>query len=148
MEKNKLIDLFTRATHQLAAATKAFWQRRASVSEIDRLDGQEMTCLVRDLGISAEEIRVLAATDKSAADLLIRRMQTLGLDPTRVDHAVMRDLQRCCSKCTEKGLCIHELEDQPREPTWPQYCPNEQTLAALTTQAPSGEPACAPEKRT
>jgi len=145
MEKNKLVDFLARATHQFSAATKALWQRKASVSEINRLDGQEMTCLARDLGVSAEEIRTLAATDKSAADLLVRRMQTLGLDPTRVDHAVMRDLQRCCSKCTDKGLCIHELEDQPRDPTWPQYCPNEQTLAALTTQSASREHTYAPK---
>ena len=147
MEKNRLVDFLARATHQLSAAAKAFWQRQASVDEIDRLDSQQMTCLAQDLGVSAEELRALAATDKSAADQLVRRMQTLGLDPARVDHAVMRDLQRCCSRCTEKGLCIHELEDQPRDPRWPQYCPNEQTLAALTTQAAGGEPACAPAKR-
>jgi Family of unknown function (DUF6455) len=143
MEKLKYF--LARAAHQLSAATKAFWQRQASVNEIDRLDGQDLTFLARDLGIPADEIRALAATDKNAADLLVRRMQTLGLDPTRIDHALMRDLQRCCSKCTEKGLCIHELEDRPRDPTWPQYCPNKQTLAALTTQVAS-EPACAPTK--
>jgi len=82
MQMNKLIDLLARATHQLTAATKALWQRRASVGEIDRLDSQEKTCLAQDLGISVDEVRALAATDKSAADLLIRRMQTLGFDPS------------------------------------------------------------------
>jgi hypothetical protein len=59
-------------------------------------------------------------------------MATLGLDPTKLDGAVMRDLQRGCSLCRDKQLCVHELEDKPREPTWPKYCPNEHTLAALS----------------
>ena len=140
---NRLAGLFVTIQRQLTATAKAFWQRRASVDEIDRLGPQEMRCLVRDLGVSADEIRLLAAKDRNAADLLYRRMETFGLDPAHVDSAVMRDLQRGCSKCIDKGLCVHELEDRPREPTWPSYCPNEQTLAALTEeQATSDTPRC------
>jgi hypothetical protein len=43
----------------------------------------------------------------------------------------MRDLQRCCSMCRDKTLCVHELEDKPRQAMWPKYCPNEYTLACL-----------------
>ena len=131
MTRNSLVDLFVSGAHQLTAAAKAFWRRRASVSEIDRLGTLEAICLARDLGISADELRLLAAQDKDAADLLVRRMETLGLDPARIDPTVLHDLQRCCSKCADKGLCVHELEDHPRDPAWPRYCPNEQTLAAL-----------------
>src|SRR5262249_4151712 len=94
----------------------------------------ELAHIARDLGISPDELHVLAAQDKSAADLLLRRMETLRLDPTQVDSAVVRDLQRCCSKCKDKVLCAHELEDRPRKAMWPKYCPNEQTLAALTEE--------------
>lgn len=142
---DRLVGLFAAAQRQLTAAAKAFRQRRASVDEIDRLGPQETRCLARDLGVSADDLRVLAAKDRNAADLLYRRMQTVGLDPARVDRAVMRDLQRGCSQCLDKGLCVHELEDRPREPTWPKYCPNEQTLAALTQeQAPPDAPCCEP----
>jgi hypothetical protein len=58
-------------------------------------------------------------------------MATLGLDPTILDDRVMHDLQRCCSLCRDKARCVHELEDKPTEATWPQYCPNEHTLATL-----------------
>ena len=140
---NKLAGLLVTIQRQLTATAKAFWQRRASVDEIDRLGTQETRCLARDLGISADEIRLLAAKDRNAADLLYRRMETIGLDPAQVDSAVMRDLQRGCSKCIDKGLCVHELEDRPREPTWPRYCPNEQTLDALTQeQATPATPRC------
>jgi hypothetical protein len=61
---------------------------------------------------------------------------------------VMRDLQRCCSKCKDKGRCVHELEDHPREPLWPKYCPNEQTLAALTEEQSSAPSQSAPAPLT
>jgi|SRR5262245_34131674 len=132
MVLNKLANLFVVGWHQLTDAAVASWQRRASVKEIDNMDTQEVRCIARDLGVSPFEMRTLAAKGKNAADLLVRRMNTLGLDPAQVDLAVMHDLQRCCSICMQKGLCIHELEDKPRPATWPEYCANEQTLTALT----------------
>ena len=131
MLHNKLTNFLTATWHQLTTATNNLRQRSVAIHEIEHLDPQETRCLVQDLGIPAGELRILAAKDKNAADLLARRMETLGLDPARVDSAVMRDLQRCCSKCKDKGRCVHELEDHPREPLWPKYCPNEQTLGAL-----------------
>jgi hypothetical protein len=80
------------------------------------------------------ELRILANHDKNAADLLYRRMDQLRLDRNHVDIAVLRDLQRCCSNCDLKKLCAHELEDKPKGAIWPKYCPNEQTLVALTSE--------------
>jgi Family of unknown function (DUF6455) len=136
MKQNKWTDMLVSPWRHLTAAFKAFWQRRASVNEIDRLGAAETRHLARDLGLSSDELRLLAATDRSAADLLGRRMDTLGLEPAHVDSMVMRDLQRCCSQCTDKVLCVHELEDRPRQAAWPKYCPNEQTLGALIIERP------------
>jgi hypothetical protein len=122
---------------QIIDASKAFWQRRAAINELACLSASEVACIGRDLGISAAELRVLASRNKEAADLLIRRMETLRLEPSRVDPSVMRDLQRCCSNCDSKQLCVHELEDKPKGATWPKYCPNEQTIKALMNQAAS-----------
>ena len=131
---DKLENLFVTGWHQLMGMAAAWRRRRASVKDIEKLDTQEVRCIARDLGISPVEIRTLTAKGENAADLLVRRMKTIGLEPGQVDVAVMRDLQRCCSICTQKGLCIHELEDKPRGVTWPKYCPNEQTLTALTDE--------------
>jgi len=136
MLRKKLTDLLTTASRQLAIVADSLRRRRASVDEIDRLDAQVKTCLARDLGIPADDIRAMATKDRSAADLLLRRMATLGLDPARTDPMTMRDLQRCCSLCRDKQLCVHELDDKPREPTWPKYCPNEPTLTALSSRDP------------
>jgi len=136
---DKLENLFVTGWHQLVDTAVAWRRRRASVKEIEKMDTQDVRCIARDLGISPVEIRTLTAKGENAADLLVRRMKTIGLEPGQVDVAVMRDLQRCCSICTQKGLCIHELEDKPRGATWPKYCPNEQTLTALTDeQSPDG----------
>ena len=123
----KLLRLF-------AEAGKAFWTRRAASNELANCDAVELARVAQDLGISAADLRVLASRDKTAADLLNRRLETLRLDPTNVDPVLMRDLQRCCSNCDSKQLCAHELEDKPKGASWPKYCPNEATIAALTTK--------------
>jgi hypothetical protein len=118
----------------VAEVVKAFWRRRAAVCELADCDASEVAHIAQDLGISTADLCLLATQDERAADLLNRRLETLRLDLTGVDPTVMHDLQRCCSNCDSKPLCAHELEDKPRAATWPQYCPNEQTIAALTSE--------------
>jgi len=131
MKQAEIPRLLREFRNRLAERAKAIWQGHKSASEVARLGRPEATCIARDLGISTDDLRALAGKDKNSAELLVRRMATLGLDPAKLDAAVMHDLQRCCSLCRDKQLCVHELEDKPREPTWPKYCPNEHTLAAL-----------------
>ena len=113
---------------------KAFRARRAAVNELANCGDSELARIAQDLGISAADLRTLASRDKTAADLLYRRLESLRLDPSSIDPILMRDLQRCCSNCDSKQLCAHELEDKPKGASWPKYCPNEQTIAALTTK--------------
>jgi uncharacterized protein YjiS (DUF1127 family) len=130
MASNSFVEL----TQRLIEASKNWARRRASVNEVTALDSEELSCIAHELGISTGELRVLANHDKNAADLLYRRMEQLRLDRNHIDIAVLRDLQRCCSNCDLKRLCAHELEDKPKGAVWPEYCPNEQTLVALTSE--------------
>src|ERR1041385_6872006 len=82
---------------QFVDTVKAMWRRKASVNEIVRLDQQEAARISRDLGISTHDLYALVGEGKNAADLLVRRITTLGLEPKKLDHAIMHDLQRCCS---------------------------------------------------
>jgi hypothetical protein len=106
-------------------------ERRARTIEFDRADPAEMMRIAGDLGMSVPELRTLVARGAHAADLLTRRMHSLGFDPAKVGATVLRDLQRCCANCQSKTLCQHELEDRPKAARWPKYCPNETTIAGL-----------------
>jgi len=128
----KFLEAISDVFRYLKETGKKYLQTLRSVAEFDRLDSHEKARIANELGISNGELRVLASKNKNSADLLVRRMESIGLDPRSTDQAVMRDLQRCCSMCSDKVLCVHELEDNPRKVTWPSYCPNEATLGALT----------------
>jgi len=108
-----------------------FWEIRAAQQELAECDAWEVGRIAADLGVSADELRSLAASDKGAADLLRRRLRQLRIDPKHVDPAVMRDLQLHCTQCQSKALCAHELDDAPVAASWPKYCPNELTIEAV-----------------
>ena len=113
---------------------KNWLRRRARLAEFDNSDPTEMQHMAHDLGTSVSELRILAGQDGDAADLLLRRLRSLNIDPAKIEPAVTRDLQRCCSQCGQKVLCEHELEDHPKATSWPKYCPNEQTIDALVAE--------------
>ena len=84
--------------------------------------------------MSASALKDLAARGPDAANLLYERMRALGLSKADVDHAaqgVMRDLQKTCACCNEKGICEKDLSKQPDDPGWKSYCPNAVTLESL-----------------
>ena len=57
------------------------------------------------------------------------------IDPTRIDPAVMRDLQLLCTRCNSKQRCAQDLDDKPVPASWPKYCPNEPTIEAIKTKS-------------
>jgi hypothetical protein len=122
---------------ELIDAWNGWRQRRRARIEFDALDAVEKRELAHDLGVPTSELKVLAGRDSHSADLLLRRLANLNLDPSRIDRRVMRDMQRCCSNCDSHARCEHELENKPRAARWPDYCPNEQTIAALLANASS-----------
>jgi len=122
--------LWQEITRFVADSWTAFRERQARLAAFDSA-ASETSRIARDLGLSPSELRDLAGRDQHSADLLLCRLQTLNIDPAKIEPAVMRDLQRCCSLCRDKALCAHELEDRPRQANWPNYCPNQHTIDAL-----------------
>ena len=131
LHRSRLHDLSQGAVQYFTSAWREWKARRARLAEFDRADPNELARVAGDLGTSPAELRRLVGRGPHAADLLVRRMRSLNLDQTTVDPAVLRDLQRCCANCRSKTLCAHELEDHPKGARWPEYCPNEMTIAAL-----------------
>jgi uncharacterized protein YjiS (DUF1127 family) len=122
---------------RLVDAWKSWRQRRLAIVELYALDTFEKRRLAQDLGIPTADLEVLAGRDSHSADLLLRRLASLNLDAAKIDPVVMRDMQRCCSICGSHALCEHELEHKPRAARWPDYCPNEPTIALLLDTAPA-----------
>jgi hypothetical protein len=113
------------------ARLRTWWQRR---DELDRMDPQELGRIASDVAVSVPELKDMAARGPHAADLLHERMRALGLsklDVERIAPGLMRDLERTCSCCHEKGVCRNDLATAPDDPAWAGYCPNAEGLTCV-----------------
>lgn len=115
-----------------------WWRRQAAAREnLDNLDAigpVEIARMARDVGISSSDLRALARHCSDAADLLQRRLESLGVDASELGSSTMtqlRDMERLCTLCESKGRCARDLDADPSNPIWRQYCPNHETLVAL-----------------
>jgi hypothetical protein len=118
----------------------------AKTKELRALDDKEIGRLAADLSMSTNTIRSLIARGPHAADLLYERMNALGISKADVDRAaqgIMRDLQRTCACCNEKGVCEKDLEERPDDPVWKSYCPNTVTLETLAKLKAHSSAECA-----
>jgi hypothetical protein len=115
---------------------------------VDHLDPAVASGISRDLGTSMGELRSLAGRWPDVSpELLTRRLHALDIDPAelkRKEPAAARDLAVHCSLCTDKPRCRHDLDRNPDDPAWREYCVNTATLAALkderAAQAKAGKP--------
>jgi uncharacterized protein YjiS (DUF1127 family) len=116
----------------LLGRVRDWW--RAS-SELGTMDRHELGRIAHDLGMTGDDLRDLAARGPDAANLLYERMRALGIsreDVERTAQGLMRDLERTCACCTDKGTCKQDLASRPDDPKWQHYCPNSITLESLT----------------
>jgi hypothetical protein len=130
----------------------AWWlaKRRlhAEAAEVSNLDPALASGISRDLGTSVGELRALAGKwPDSSPELLNRRLQALDLDPaeiSRTQPAAARDLAVHCSLCADQTRCRHDLDRNPSDPSWREYCVNTVTLSALKDEhdakAKNGKP--------
>ena len=108
--------------------------RNAAGSGLGSCDRDEVARIASDIGISPDELRALSSKGPGAADQVQKMLLALGVDPKVLannDPLVMRDLQRLCSTCADKGRCSHELADGTAAAHFHEFCPNAFTLDAL-----------------
>ena len=120
------------AVSTLLGRLRDWWRAQ---DELSLLDSREIGRVAEDLGLSRDALKDLVARGPDAADLLYERMKALGISKADVDHAahgMLRDLQRTCASCREKGICEKDLAKHPDDPVWKSYCPNAVTLESLT----------------
>jgi hypothetical protein len=119
------------AVEALLGRVRDWWAR----NELANVDRKELGRVAADLGMTTSDLEDLVARGPEATDLLYERMRALGI--SRVDvgcaaRAIIRDLERTCACCNEKGVCEKDLGKRPDDPVWKSYCPNAVTLASLT----------------
>ncbi len=120
------------AVDALLARLRDWWRAR---NELAGIDQSELGRIAGELGMTAEDLEDLVARGPDAANLLYERMRALGIsraDVERSAHGLMRDLERTCACCNEKGVCEKDLTKQPNDPGWKNYCPNAVSLEFLT----------------
>lgn len=101
---------------------------------LERCDAEQVMQIANDLGVTPGELRELSAKGPGSADLLLKMLVALGVDPKALsdkEPLVMRDLQRLCTTCADKGRCSHELADGTAAAHFHEFCPNAFTLDAL-----------------
>jgi len=105
--------------------------------ELGQCSQEDVMRIAKDLGVPVSDLRGLAAKGPGAADLLQKMLLALSVDPqalAKTDPAVMRDLQRLCIQCNQKGRCQHELAKGTASEHFREFCPNAYTLDALFKQ--------------
>jgi len=103
--------------------------------ELGQCSPEDVRQIANDLGITVGELRTMSAKNPHAADLLIKMLTALSVDPetlAKSDPATMRDLQRLCTSCGHKGRCAHELAEGTAAEHFKSFCPNAFTLDALS----------------
>ncbi|MFB9262361.1 hypothetical protein ACFFWD_04120 [Bradyrhizobium erythrophlei] len=105
-------------------------------NELASLGRNEIDDIARELNLSTSDFHALAR-EPGFPELLRRRLVHAGLaeDALAVSHGdVLRDLQRVCGLCQVKARCAADLKREKRASPM-KYCPNEQTLRALSREA-------------
>jgi folate-dependent tRNA-U54 methylase TrmFO/GidA len=123
---------------ELISGMRRWWQSwrqaNSSLSELVCCGEYEAERMAHDLGLPVSELRKLAEHGPEAADLLTRRMAELNLDRNEVAAAVPRtlqDLQLVCTMCEKHRQCARDLERDPADQVWEDYCPNVAVLKML-----------------
>ncbi|MGB8504515.1 hypothetical protein [Mycobacterium sp.] len=104
----------------------------------------EVIRVARDLRLTPSELQELARKGPNAADLLLKMLVALHVDPKALENTdphVMRDLQRLCTTCGAKKRCERELANRTAGDHFREFCPNAFTLDALLDRngQPSGQ---------
>jgi len=112
------------------------WFKGGSESDFGCCGEAEIERMAKDVRMSVSELRAVVRKGPKAADLLLRRMAALDLDPKEVaclEPAALRDLQRVCTLCKSHRRCASDFAHDAPLSAWESYCPNADTLAALSS---------------
>lgn len=86
----------------------AWLKHRREMNEMRQLDRADFDRIAQDLRIAPDDLEELVRHGKHAADELPRMLEQLGISADRLGRAqplLLRDMERVCSLCNQKGQC-------------------------------------------
>lgn len=113
----------------------ASWlKHRREMNEMRQLDRADFDRIASDLRIAPDDLEELVRHGRHAADELPKMLEQLGISVERLGQAqplLLRDMERVCSLCHQKGQCDRDLASGTAAENYPGYCANASTLESL-----------------
>jgi hypothetical protein len=104
------------------------------MNEMRRLDRTDFDRIASDLRIAPDDLEELVRHGKHAADELPKLLDQLGINAEGLGRAqplLLRDMERVCSLCNQKGQCDRDLAAGTAAENYHGYCANAATLESL-----------------
>ncbi len=116
---------------------------RARCGGADELAGwssDDLRNLADDLALAEDDLAALSASMADNTALMEGMMRARGFDPELLRHsfgALLRDVERVCSRCRSTGRCRRELDAGRAAAYAHEFCPNAGTFEDLSDYATS-----------
>ena len=115
------------------------WLRhRRELNELRQLNTSEFDRIAGELRVSPGDLNELIRQGPHAADELPKLLKVLGIDEdalARSQPLVLRDMERVCALCANKGECDRDLAAGTSAEHYKGYCLNAPTIELLDQRA-------------
>lgn len=109
-------------------------KQRREMNELRELNSAEFDRIASELSVSPDDLNQLVRKGPHAADELPQMLKALGIDQealARTQPLVLRDMERVCALCQQKGECIRDFAAGTAAEHYQEYCPNAPTIDVL-----------------
>jgi transcriptional regulator with XRE-family HTH domain len=113
-------------------------KHRRDLNELRQLNTTELDRIAGELQVSPADLTELVRQGPHAADELPKLLNVLGIDEAalaRTQPLVLRDMERVCALCHDKGQCDRDLAAGTSAEHYQSYCLNASTIDTLGQEA-------------
>ncbi|MGA2291789.1 DUF6455 family protein [Bradyrhizobium sp.] len=109
-------------------------KHRRELNELRQLGTAEFDRIASELQVTPADLNELVRHGPHAADELPGLLKALGIDEealARAEPLVLRDMERVCTLCRDKGQCDRDLAAGTSAEHYRGYCLNASTIDSL-----------------
>mgnify|MGYP000873578253 FL=1 len=125
-----------RLPNDVADVVREWEEITASPKELAAF-GRAMANMVKDLGLSPNELRALATKGSNSKELpsLLEALKISIRALAEKEPMVLNDLRRACAMCEHKQECDNDIAAGTLVPSYQRYCLNVDTLNSLQSES-------------